>query len=225
MRNGFTQKFHPIAAMCTLLWFSGPTPTLQAALEPKLPQPLMTLGTLPPEKADGPFQHWHHRQKYFLVVGVNETGLPDTDLPFTQVDATEIAKALTELGYQPLLTDQPILTGKEATRSAIIKAVKTSHQGKNEDDIIAIYFTGHASVGTKDLWLQTYGQDELGEGQGIALSELVTRTRFKEGEAAFEGELVIIVDTCFSGKGALSQSLTLGELGRNTTIFSAGTSK
>ena len=209
------------------LWLgtlSFSTGTGYAALNPTLSAPLITLGTLPPEEADGPFQNWKNRNKYFLVVGVTETGLPDTALPFTQVDATAIATALTERGYQPLITDQPILTGNAATRSAIIKAVKTSHQGKYEDDIIAIYFTGHASVGTNDLWLQTYGQEELGEGQGIALAELVTRTRFKEGHAAFEGELVIIIDTCFSGQGTLSQSLTLGELGRHTTIFSGSTS-
>src|SRR5680860_358016 len=201
------------------------TGCVQTSFEKSYPEPLVNQGSLPPEEADGPFQSWKDRQKYFLVVAVNETGLPNTDLPFTQADATEIATALTKLGYQPLDSDHPILTGKEATRSAIIKSVKSSDQGKSDNDIIVIYFTGHGSVGTKDLWLQTFGQEELGEGQGIALSELITRARFKEGKAAFEGELVIIVDTCFSGQGVLSQSLTMGELGRKTTIFSASTKK
>ncbi len=213
-----------IAASCTLLFLLGGISLTQAVLNQTLPEPLITLGSLPPEEADGPYQNWAARGKYFLVVAVNETGLPNTDLPFTQTDTTQIAGALTEAGYQPLIENQPVLTGKEATRSAIIKAITTSHQAKSDQDIIALYVTGHASAGTKDLWVQTYGQDELGEGQGISLSELVTRTRSKESEAAFEGELAIIMDTCFSGQGALSKSLTLGELGRNTTIFSGSSS-
>ena len=219
------QTFLAVAVIITQIVFSSTTPNVHATLDQTLPEPLIKSEKLLPEEADGPYQHWKDHNKYFLVVAVNETGLLKIDLPFTQADATEIAKALTGLGYQPLIEDEPILTGKAATRSAIIKAVKTSHQENHDQDIIAIYVTGHASAGTKDLWLQTYGQEELGVGQGIPLSELVTQTRFKEGEAAFEGELVIILDTCFSGQGALSQSLTLGKIGRNTTVFSNSTSK
>ena len=114
------------------------TGCVQGFHEKSFPDPLFRQGSLPPEEADGPFQSWNDRQKYFLVVAVNETGLPETDLPFTQADATEIATALTGLGYQPLDSDHPILTGKEATRSAIIKSVKTSYKGKSDNDIIVI---------------------------------------------------------------------------------------
>ncbi len=132
------------------------TGCVQASFEKSFPEPLVNQGSLPPEEADGPFQSWKDWHKYFLVVAVNETGLPNTDLPFTQADATEIATALSGLGYQPLDSDHPILTGKEATRSTIIQSVKTTAQGKSDNDIIVISFTGHGSVGTKplaaDLW-------------------------------------------------------------------------
>lgn len=161
-----TQKTQAVSHWSKQLIFAGiftlnclgvQTGCLQTSFEKSYPEPLVNQGSLPPEEADGPFQSWKDRQKYFLVFAVNETGLPNTDLPFTQADANEIATALTGFGYQPLDSDHPILTGKEATRSAIIKSVKTSEQGKSDNDIIVIFFTGHGSVGTKDLWLQTFG--------------------------------------------------------------------
>ena len=157
-------------------------------------------------------------------MAVNETGLPDTQLPFTLVDAEEIAEALTALGYQPLDPDHPILSGRQATRSAIIHTLTHSQRKKAKDHLL-IYFTGHGIVSNKELWLQTYGQFAIGPYQGLSLEDLVLTPRTKGEEAGFAGNLAIILDTCYSGKGILSHSLKLGDLGRNTTIFSSSTKK
>ena len=81
--KSFQQRLIAVAAIFTLLILPTNISLSQASLNPNIPEPLIKLGTLPPESADGPHQYWEKRKKYFLVVAVNETGLPDTQLPFT----------------------------------------------------------------------------------------------------------------------------------------------
>ena len=95
-----------------------------AASEPTLPEPLIKLGTLPPEEADGPFRFWKEQKKYFLVIAVNQIDVPNTDLPFAQVDGRRLVDRLTTLGYQPLDPAHPILTGPQATASAIMATIR-----------------------------------------------------------------------------------------------------
>lgn len=196
----------------------------QAAPDSPLPEPLMKQGTLPPEEEDGPFRYWSARKKYFLVIAVNQTDVPKTELPFAQVDGQRVVKALTGLGYKPLDPAHPLLTGKEATASAIVASIHKATPKNNEATII-IYYTGHGAVGAKDLWLQTAGLVELGDTQGLAISDLIRRIRLTATETgpkmAFEGELVLILDACYSGRGTLSQGLTLGEAGKRTTILTS----
>lgn len=78
-----------------------------AALDPALPEPLMKQGTLPPEDADGLFRYWNRRKKYFLVIAVNQTDVPKTELPFAQVDGQLVVNALKGWGTNPWT--QPIL--------------------------------------------------------------------------------------------------------------------
>jgi len=89
--KSFTQRLAALSAIFTMLVFLSSISLSQASLNPAIPETLFKLGTLPPEETDGPHQYWEKRKKYFLVVAVNETGLPDTQLPFTLVDAKEIA--------------------------------------------------------------------------------------------------------------------------------------
>jgi hypothetical protein len=76
------------------------------------PEPLVNQGLPPPEEANGPFQSWNARQKYFLVGAVNETGLPNTGSPFTQADATDIAARLHRSRLSIVDPNHPILQGK-----------------------------------------------------------------------------------------------------------------
>jgi len=61
--------------MLGLLVMGGPA---YADLDPALPEPLVTQGKLPPEEADGPFQYWSRHKKYFLVIAVDQTDVPQT---------------------------------------------------------------------------------------------------------------------------------------------------
>ncbi|NGZ97162.1 MAG: hypothetical protein CV089_13770 [Nitrospira sp. WS110] len=187
-----------------------------------LSEPLLTQGKLPPEEADGPFQYWSRRKKYFLVIAVNQTDGPKTELPFAQVDGQRVVNALSGLGYKPLLPDHPLLTGKEATSSTIMAALDEARK-KEEEATLVIYYTGHGAVGPKDLWLQTAGQKKVGDGQGVNVSNLIVQVRQTAAGKGFEGELVLILDACYSGQGTVSQGLTLGDLGKHTTIFTSST--
>ncbi len=104
-----TQKTQAIIHWSNQLIFAGistlnclrvQTGCVQTSFDKDFPEPLFRQGSLPPEEADRPFQSWKGQHKYFLVLAVNETGLPDTDLPFTQADATEITERLTVSDYQ-----------------------------------------------------------------------------------------------------------------------------
>lgn len=88
------------------------TGCVQTSFEKSYPEPLVNQGSLKTEEEDGLFQSWKDRQKYFLVVAVNETGLPDTDLPFTQADATDIAARLHRSRLSIVDPNHPILQGK-----------------------------------------------------------------------------------------------------------------
>ena len=94
----------------------------------------------------------------------------------------------------------------------------------NREATIVLYYTGHRAIGPKDLWLQTAGQEEVGDGQGVSVSDLIIHVRrHPDGARAFEGELVVIVDACYSGQGTVSQGLTLGDFGSPTTILTSST--
>jgi hypothetical protein len=173
-----------------------------AALDLSLHVPLLQQGKLPPEEVDGPFRYWTRRKKYFLVIAVSQTDVPKTDLPFAQVDGQRVVEALIGLGYQPLDPAHPLLTGKEATASAIMASLKEARR-KYEEATLVVYYTGHGAVGSKDLWLQTAGQVEVGDGQGLKVGDLVVHVRQAAHEKAFEGELVLILDACYSGQGRL----------------------
>ena len=134
-----------------------------AAHDPTLPGPLLKQGTLPPEEADGPFRYWSQRKKYFLVIAVNQTDVPKTELPFAQVDGQRVVNALIGLGYQPLDQARPLLTGKDAT--AIMASLDEARK-KEEEATIVVYYTGHGTVGAKDLWLQTAGQVKVWDKRG-----------------------------------------------------------
>ena len=88
------------------------TGCVHTSFEKSYPEPLVNQDLPPPAEADRPFQSWKARQKYLLVVAVNETGLSTTDLPFTQTDATDIAARLHRSRLSIVDPNHPILQSK-----------------------------------------------------------------------------------------------------------------
>lgn len=189
-----------------------------AALDPTLPEPLLEQDCLPPEDADGPFRYWNRRKKYFLVIAMSQTDVPKNELPIAQVDGQHIVEALTRLGYQALDNSHLLLTGKDGTSSAIVASLDEARP-KEEEATLVEYYTGHGVVGRQDLWLQAAGQVRAGDGYGLKVSDLIVQIRQTVSGTAFEGEVVLILDACYSGHGTVSQGLTLGDLGKLTTII------
>ena len=163
------------------------------------------------------FKIWQEKNKYFLVVAANETGVKGTELPFAAVDGRKVSEGLENLGYTQLAT----LIGKEASLQSFRKWLKEI-QTLPEDSTVIVYYSGHGATAPendpdKDVWLQLYGQEALGAQEGMSATEIIKRARGK----TFEGDLVLIMDACFSGQAIMSRALSLDLLGAKTVLFTS----
>jgi tetratricopeptide (TPR) repeat protein len=167
-------------------------------------------------EADGALQTWQEKKKFFLVIVVDQTGVKGTELPFAVVDGEKIATALEALGYLPLINEEPVLSNP--TQGRVVEVLHNIRELPQTATVI-LYYSGHGVVDPqeKDVWLQLGGQSTVEDGLGISVSKAVGDAR----GASYKGELHIIVDACFSGRGALTGGLTLKEFGHKTTILTS----
>ncbi|MCZ6802071.1 MAG: tetratricopeptide repeat protein [Nitrospirae bacterium] len=169
-----------------------------------------------PKEQDGPFQVWQEKNKYFLVVAVNETGVKGTELPFAAVDGRKVSEGLENLGYTQLAT----LIGKDASLPSFRKWLKEIRTLPDNSTVI-VYYSGHGATDEtdpdRDLWVQLYGQEALGAQEGMSVTEIIKRARGTD----WEGDLVLIMDACYSGQALLSRALSLDLLGAKTVIFTS----
>ena len=195
----------------------NPTAPFPSTGEPPL-QPQLPI----PEESDGPFQVWREKDKYYLVIAVDQTGLTGRDLDLTRVNGARVADTFSKLGYKPLLKQSRFLTGDQTNRANVISALEILKDLPPLSTVI-VYYSGHGITSEQEyqLWLQLYGQDTIGPGHGIPLSEIVESPRI----AGYHGELIVIVDASYSGRATLSDALTLKDLGEKTLIFSSSSIK
>jgi tetratricopeptide (TPR) repeat protein len=148
-----------------------------------------------------------------LTVAASQTAGQDTNLLYAKVDGTKVSDVLLAKGYKELAT----LEHKTATRENFIESLKRIRTLK-ENGLVVVYYSGHGAIDLdgRDLWLQLYGQKYFGESQGLAVSELIRTAR----GGTYKGELVVIIDACYSGQGAWTKSLNLNEV-ENTLIFAS----
>ncbi|GJL66799.1 MAG: hypothetical protein NPIRA05_17700 [Nitrospirales bacterium] len=169
-----------------------------------------------PEQADGPLLIWNEKAKYYLVIAVDQTGVPGTELPFTLTDGKLVSKQFETLGYRPLVEEQLIgATANKGNVNAVLKRIRDLPEWAS----VIVYYSGHgvASPNDKDVALQLAGQDDLDYGLGIKVADLIESAKSN----TYLGELHVIIDACFSGTGAFSGALTLKEVGAKTTIFTS----
>lgn len=114
-----TQRSNPLSilvasflALQVVLWLTT-DPEVRANTPPP---PQLT------EQEDGPLQVWKKKAKFYLVIAVDQTGVPGTQLPFAKTDGVEVQNALEALGYQSLLATQPI--GEKATQDHVNTALQ-----------------------------------------------------------------------------------------------------
>jgi len=156
---------------------------------------------------------WQAKDKYFLTVAATKTAGQDTALPYAKVDGNKVSAVLLAKGYKKI----EALTDKTATRENFIESLKRIRVLK-ENGLVIVYYSGHGAIDPegRDLWLQLYGQQHYGESQGLSVGELI---RIARG-GVYKGELVVIIDACYSGQGAWTESLSLNQV-ENTLIFAS----
>lgn len=171
--------------------------------------------SLPPTTGDfdAADMYWKGRQKYFLLVAASKSDGSATNLQFTSVDAKEVSKAFTRLGYQPL--GPGMLGGEAATAENFISELQKIRM-LPANALVIVYYSGHAAADPsgKDLWLQLYGQKKFGDHYGLSIDDLIGSAR----GTTYKGELSVILDTCFSGRAANSTQLKESE---NTVVFTS----
>jgi tetratricopeptide (TPR) repeat protein len=174
------------------------------------------------EESDGPFQIWEEKDKYFLVITVDHTGLKATDIDLPRVDGPKVANTFSMLGYKPLLENHRYLNGKQSNRDNVLSALQLLKNLAPPATVI-VYYSGHGVTSETEphLWLQLSGQDSVGPGHGITLSEVLKTPRM----LGYNGELIVIVDASYSGKTPLSEAFELQGLGENTIILSSSSVK
>jgi tetratricopeptide (TPR) repeat protein len=167
----------------------------------------------PQTPTDPALINWESKDRYYLTVAASRTAGQDTDLPYAKVDGNKVSSVLQAKGYKKLET----LRDKTATRENFIESLKRIRT-LNENGLVVVYYSGHGAIDFdgRDLWLQLYGQRYFGESQGLAVSELIRTAR----GGTYKGELVVIIDACYSGQGAWTKSLNLNEM-ENTLIFAS----
>jgi tetratricopeptide (TPR) repeat protein len=206
-------------AINPFLFFSLSWAEIQLATPTPTSYPSSALPRVPKEE-DGPLKIWQEKNKYFLVVAVNETGGVMTELPFAAVDGLNVSEALAGLGYNQLAT----LIGKEANVESFKKWLQEI-QNLPEDSTVIVYYSGHGATAREndksdigqDLWLQLYGQEQFGAHEGMSVTEIIKSARGKN----FQRELVLILDASYSGQVGIAEALNLDLLGANTQIFSS----
>lgn len=176
------------------------------------PPPEGSVPTPTPE-IDVGLAHWDSQSKYFVVVSATKSSVPDANLDFSTVNGEFVASRLREHGYQQL--NDP-LTGEQATKNNFVKALHKINS-LPDNGLVVVYYSGHGVKADDDseLWLQLYGED-LGSSFGISVSQLISAAR----EASYHGELIIVIDSCFSGHGTLN-SLSPRQLDKTTILTSS----
>jgi len=171
---------------------------------------------IPASKPKAVQQAWDAKRRFFILMTVNKYTTSDADLPFAVVDAQKVSDFLTKAGYDDLGS----FGDTSATRDNFIEALKKV-RNLPENSRVVVYYSGHGVLDAegKNLWLQMYGQPVLGDHHGVAVSEIVDTAR----GGSYNGELTILLDSCFSGEGVLTAGLTLKDLGSGTTIFTSST--
>ena len=210
-------KSAPSLALCVALVLCGGAPALarRQSAAPPARQP----GAARPADAarlDEADLYWKSRPKYFLVVAASKTAGVGTDLPFTKVDGQKVSQALASKGYERL----DLLEGRRATLDNFLEQLQRIRAFEPEA-VVVVYYSGHGvkDPQEKDLWLQLYGQTQFKDHFGLSLSGLVGAAR----GSTYKGDLVIILDSCYSGHGAVTSQLSLREADRTVIFASSST--
>jgi hypothetical protein len=175
-----------------------------------LPWPQDTLG-----------QQWAARPKYFIIVGVTKISTDASKAEdFATVDVANVASVLCDLGYAPV-PSAPYgaqLSGSKATINNLTAAFSQTNQIGSNNPLLILYYSGHGlptSAGD-DLYLPLFEATALTINQSQSLKSLLTKLRTN-----YEGDLIVILDACFSGTASVGKLLTGVDEFKRTAILTS----
>ncbi len=152
---------------------------------------------------DSPRKTTHIRNKaHAVVVGVETYRDPLPRAEFAERDAAVVADYVSQtLGYPP--ENVALLINHRASKSDLEKYFETWLANRVEkDDVIFIYYSGHGTFNAKtgDAFLLPYDGDlTFIENTGYSLRRLYAHLADLPAK-----EVVVILDSCFSGAGGRS---------------------
>jgi Caspase domain len=135
-------------------------------------------------------------KRYAVIVGVNQYEEDDIpQLAGAENDAQELKKKLIENNFQ--ISDQHLLIGKRATRTAILRAVSDIFRDDSKAELIIFYFSGHGVLDEKHKgYIAPYDM--------YPKAPFVSGIRMEDLNYAIEApskktNVAIILDCCYAG--------------------------
>jgi WD40 repeat protein len=180
------------------------------------------------------------RTLYVLSVGVGEYQEPDLDILALR-NAADDAAAVADLFAvpSPPVYETPKvvrLVGKDATREAIIGALRDIRANARPDDMVVIFLAGHGLSVDGHYY---YAAGDLGQGDSEVIGKLLQPATEAEGEAAtaalFQHDglsqdtllpllqsipashVALFLDTCYSATAATSDAVLRRDLNATVT--------
>jgi CheY-like chemotaxis protein len=128
-----------------------------------IPSSAISQASVEPELSTSPVRHRHA-----LLVGVNRYPNKGLDLQYSGNDVQALTPVLRNLGYR-----STELLEERATRQTIVQTFRNICSSSDPDDLIVLFFSGHASPG-RDGWgaLLPYDFQQEG-GNRLSLKEIV----------------------------------------------------
>ena len=152
---------------------------------------------------------------YLLAIGVSKYA-GDLALDYPAIDARELATTVSTAAaavYQKIQTR--VLTDETATRRGILQGLGWLREQMTQRDVGVIFFAGH---GVKDLDGTFYLVPVDGVPDDL-LSTAIPDSTIKNTVAAIPGRLLLLIDACHAGAGAIEPELKFRALSRSADDF------
>jgi hypothetical protein len=145
---------------------------------------------------------------YVAAVGVSRYANPVINLQQAAKDARDFARALErQQGAFYDAVHTRVLTDENATRAAVLDALKWLRTTPGPNDIAVLFFAGHGVVDAADTYYFLPHDMRESQLQRSAVSE----TQLRDALAAIKGRTLFFVDTCYA-------SHAIGKLDRRETV-------
>ena len=164
---------------------------------------------------------WAQRPKYYLIVGVTKiAGAENADDDFAKVDIAAVESRLCQLGYAPV-PNAPhggVLGGIDATQDNLFSSLESTADISSENPLLIFYFSGHGIPGQNgdDLYLPLFNSKALTIIQSQSLKTILAKLR-----STYQGDLIVVLDACFSGTATVGRLLTTVDDFRRTAILTS----